>query len=194
MYRVSAFSLIFTLLITTKSLKSQSVNQFDSSGHKTGHWILEDTIRYRIIDCYYKNGLLDSLYIERAMHKNRLKVETYYKNGKINGKYVEYDSKSRLLVEQGFINGIANGIFKFYMKGKISREEFYINGEQNGKVNLFENGKLFAYYYFIESQTSDHFILYRNQKIKERLVIKDNKNIKSIFYSKSGKFKKEVIY
>jgi antitoxin component YwqK of YwqJK toxin-antitoxin module len=71
-----------------------------------------------------------------------------------DGKIVEYDDEEKLAAEYHYLDGLRDGITKyFYATGKLYAEISYVKGVQNGATKYFhENGKIMAAFTFLDGE------------------------------------------
>jgi antitoxin component YwqK of YwqJK toxin-antitoxin module len=94
----------------------------------------------------YESGILkytcsDENSLEHEMNKNR--VESYYRNGLLDGLYMVYSEDNSMIEMGNYINGLKNGtLTSYYDNGNIRVKCSYTNGKLEGLYeSWFKNGK-----------------------------------------------------
>lgn len=159
----------FFIVCFTANLSGQSINQLDSNGKKTGVWkkfYENGSVRYEgqfendkevgTFKFYDEDSKTPTI-IKVFEPKSTIAEVTYYQTngliestGKMDGKLriskwrYFYPNGKTLMIEENYINGILEGVFKSYFKNsKTSELLVYKNGKLHGNCKRFgDNGVL----------------------------------------------------
>ena len=165
-----------------------------------------------------KNGVRDSIYL--FYYENEILWEKIdYKNGGVwnvlnynkpdgsaldcctikdgNGIMRFYDKVGRITEEEGFINGLNDGIAKYYDDGMLYKEGEYQNNEKIGVWKSYnDQGKLLSEVTYSNSKKNGlATYYYDNGKIQSTGIFKDgNRDSIWVSYSDLGKIISEINY
>jgi len=98
----------FIIIKTFEIQNGDTINKIDTNGNKQGYWTdglkCYDNIS-NIKEMFYKNDLLDSLYIERYHSNSKIEKQFFYKKGQLNGVCKSYFENGQLQSEKLYKDG-----------------------------------------------------------------------------------------
>lgn len=217
------FLFIFlTSFLTQAQVSTDTINQLDKEGLKTGKWLRyhndNKTIRYigqfergkptGEFRHFYSTGNLQSIatYSEngRVCH-----VISFYGNGSkmAEGKFIDqkregtwtyYDGWDNVIAIDVYANGKKNGISKTFLpEGVLIEEMQYVNGEQNGIWRRFYgNGKPHIIGEVKANAWNGNFVFYNDdgKKLASGFYKNNLQHGEWNYYEENGKLVKTVEY